>query len=223
MHGEASCPRCGGPVQPPGLWSSDWSCPVHGAVLPMQPVSQPRIETVLRAAASAKVPAWLPWPLPHGWVVSGLAHAGDDRTGSRATAVACTGPAPLGGPGDLVIIAEEPGVGLGARYAGLPGPDPGAAPDRTPPHARVRVSGHDMPLWLVPDVPDDRCAYVGEALGNWLWMVLWPATAGVLLMEHIALVDLGDPGHLLDFPVGALSERLLETPTGRGRGKSPGR
>ena len=186
----------------------------------MQPVSQPRIETVLHAAANARVPAWLPWPLPHGWVVSGLAHAGDDRIGSRATAVACTGPAPLGGPGDLVIVAEEPGVGLGARYAGLPGPDPGAALDRTPPHARVGVAGHDMPLWLVREVPDDRCAYVGEALGYWLWMVLWPAPAGVLLMEHIALVDLGDPGLLLDFPVGALSDRLLETPSSRGHGKS---
>ena len=80
-----------------------------------------------------------------------------------------------------------------------------------------------MPLWLVRDVPDDRCAYVGEALGHWLWIVLWPAPAGVLLMEHIALVDLGDPGLLLDFPVGVLSERLVETPASRERGTSPGR
>ncbi len=207
-------------MKPPGLWSNDWSCPVHGAVLPMQPVMQPRIETVLHTASTSRVPVWLPWPLPHGWVVSGLAHAGDDRTGSRATALACTGPAPLGGPGDLVIVAEEPGVGLGARYAGLPGPDPGSPPAGTPPHATVRVGGHDMPLWLVGDVPDDRCVYVGEALGNWLCVVLWPAPAGLLLMEDIALVDLGDPDHLLDFPVGALSERLLEAPGASGRSSS---
>lgn len=48
----------------------------------------------------------------------GGASAGDERTGARATAVALAGPSPLGGPADLVLVAEEPGVGLGARLAG---------------------------------------------------------------------------------------------------------
>ena len=62
------------------------------------------------------LPLWCPWPLPPGWTLTGVAWAGDDRTGVRATAVACSGPAPLGGgPADLVFVAEEPGVGLGTR------------------------------------------------------------------------------------------------------------
>ncbi|MEV7547704.1 DUF6758 family protein, partial [Streptomyces sp. NPDC089915] len=32
---------------------------------------------------------------------------GGDRTGGRATVVACTGPGPLGGLGELLLVAEE--------------------------------------------------------------------------------------------------------------------
>ena len=86
---------------------------------------------VLRAAAStAGVPLWLPWPLPRGWLVTGVVTAGDERTGARATAVVCSGPAPLGGVAELVLVGEEMGVGLGARFAGLDGPDAGLMPDR---------------------------------------------------------------------------------------------
>jgi hypothetical protein len=67
----------------------------------------------------------MPWPLPVGWLFTGVAYAGDDRHGGRATAVACSGPGPLGGMGELILVAEELGVGLGARYAGVDGPDPG--------------------------------------------------------------------------------------------------
>src|SRR5439155_254641 len=68
---------------------------------------------------TAGVPVWLPWPLPLGWLVAGFAGAGDERTGVRACAVALAGPNPLGGPADMVVVAEEPGIGLGAALAGL--------------------------------------------------------------------------------------------------------
>ena len=72
------------------------------------------------------MPLWCPWPLPPGWTVTGVAGPATSAPGVRATAVACSGPAPLGGgPADLVFVAEEPGVGLGTRFAGMPGPDPG--------------------------------------------------------------------------------------------------
>ena len=36
----------------------------------------------------AKVPVWLPWPLPSGWLVSGFTGAGDERTGTLGSVVA---------------------------------------------------------------------------------------------------------------------------------------
>jgi len=150
---------------------------------------------------------WSPWPLPKGWLVTGLASAGDERTGARASAVACTGPAPLGGVGELILVAEEPGIGLGAHFAGLEGPDPGAVPDAQPPHAKIHAAGHPTAMWAMPDA-EDRAVYVGEALGCWLWAVLWPESAGFLLIDEFVLTDLRDAGHELDMPFGALSPRL---------------
>jgi hypothetical protein len=192
--------------------SSAWLCPVHGDVAPFFVTgAQPTSEVLAWTAKTAQVPVWVPWPLPPGWLVSGLAHAGDDRTGARATVVAMSGPAPLGGTGELVLVAEEPGIGLGARYAGLPGPDAGPdAPylsERTAPHARVHAAGHPTALWAV-DGGADRSAYVGEALGQWLWVVAWPETASLVVLDRLVLVDLRDAGHELDLPLGAPSPRL---------------
>ncbi len=41
-----------------------------------------------------------------------------------------------------------------------------------------------------------------------LWLILWPDTAGVLLVEALELRDLRDPGQDLDLPFGAPSPRL---------------
>ncbi len=51
-------------------------------------------------------------------------------------------------------------------------------------------------------------AFAGEVLGNWLWIILWPDTAGVLMLERLSLRDLRDPGQDLDLPFGAKSPRL---------------
>lgn len=161
----------------------------------------------LRAlTANAKVPVLVPWPLPAGWLVTGFAGAGDERTGLRGTALALSGPNPLGGPADMLIIAEEPGVGLGAGLAGLPGPDPGDGFAAGQPHASVRVDGHEAPLWLVES--DGKAVFAGEVAASWLWLVLWPDTAGALLVESLPLRDLRDPGQDLDVPLGALTPQL---------------
>jgi hypothetical protein len=161
-------------------------------------------------ASTAQVPVWLPWPLPAGWVVTGLADAGDERSGALATAVALSGPAPLGGVGELVLVAEDPGIGLAARLAGLDGPDPGDGFDSGPPDAKVRHDGHEIALWSV-DPGADRAVYVGEAFASWLWAVFSPADTGVLMCELGGLRDVRDRrdgGVGLDPPFGAPSPFL---------------
>ncbi|MGW1057047.1 DUF6758 family protein [Micromonospora rubida] len=205
-----SCPRCGGSVREPDLMHTEWRCLRCGPVPPLHVPERIGAEimasVVGRVAAAAPgaepaTPVWCPWPLPPGWTLTGVAYAGDERTGVRATAIACAGPEPLGGgPADLVFVAEEPGVGLGTRLAGMAGPDPGpqlaeALNEPGPGHpehigqARIRVAGHPTPLWLV-NSPTDRSAYAGEARGMWLHAIAWPASAGHLLAEDVELRDL---------------------------------
>jgi hypothetical protein len=203
-----SCARCGGPVREPGIWSNAWRCERDGDVDPVTPAVLPSHEQLAAAVKGARIPFWLPWPLPAGWLATGLSRAGDERTGVRAALLACGGPNPLGGYGEMVVIAEEPGVGLGARWAGLPGLDPGRKlATTTGPHAKVHVAGHATPLWCV-DGGADRAVYVGEARGLWLWIVLWPSSAGALVHDNLTLVDLRDAPTDLQPPLGALSPRL---------------
>lgn len=211
MRAEPTCPRCGGSVRAPGLWTSDWQCERHGAVLPFAAHLRCTPEAVRQVAGKAGVPLWVPNPLPTGWLLTGVGYAGDERTGGRATVLALSGPAPLGGPAEMVLVAEEMGIGLGAGYAALGGPDPGSfrtdAPD-----AKVIAGGHPTALWSLP-VDGERAAYVGEALGQWLWAVLWPAEAGLLLLEQLHLDDLRDRPLLVDeLPYGAPSPMLTPRP-----------
>lgn len=174
----------------------------------MQPLhhpGRPSYATLTAVAQAARVPVWLPRPLPPAWLVAGATYAGDERRGGRATVVACTGPNPVGGPADLLLVAEEPGIGLGARYAATPGVDPGEGIGKGQAHAQVRVHGHEAPLWCVPSKAD-RAVYVGEASGLWLWLVLAPASAGALLVEDLMLVDLRSelPAGLIFAPLSPL-------------------
>jgi hypothetical protein len=208
MRGTPACPRCGRPARAPGVWSNTWRCDVHGDVEPVAPPVLPTPEQVQSAIRTDGVPFWFPWPLPAGWLATGMTWAGDERHGSRASVLACSGPNPLGGPGELLVIAEEPGVGLGAYHAGMQGRDPGEQLlTTTGPHAKIYAGGHPTALWCVEGAPD-RAVYVGEALGRWLYLVLWPASAGALVADHITLVDLRDAPHDLDIPLGAPCPRL---------------
>lgn len=196
---------------------SEWRCDGCGPVVPLHVPRHINAEVMASAVAEVSrrggsVPLWCPWPLPRGWTVTGVAWAADERSGARAGVVAGSGPAPLtGGPADLVLVAESPGVGLASRYAGLAEPDPGRLVAETmaanPPHAKVKAGGHPVPLWSLPSL-QDRSVYAGEAHGVWLMAVLWPASAGYLLADDdLALRDLTDwlPPELV---YGARSERL---------------
>lgn len=197
-----TCSRCGGPVRPPDLMHSVWRCDVDGAVLPLHVAKH--IDAQIVDAVRAKVlvgrdrpvPMWCPWPMPAGWTVSGVGWVGDESSGAHATVVACSGPGPVEyGPADVLIVAEEPGVGLGARFAGIPGPDPGddltVEMSGPVPHAQVRTAGRPTSLWVV-ESPEGRSAYVGEARGMWIYIVSWPAAAGFVLAENLLLHDLGE-------------------------------
>lgn len=203
----ATCPRCDAALRAPGLMSSDWQCERHGAVLPMRRWTKVTPELIAQAVAQARVPLWSPLPLLAGWTATGLALAGDERAGARATVLALSGPSPLGGPADLLLVAEEPGVGLGARLAGGDGLDPGDV-TQGPPDAKVEAAHHPTALWRC-DSAEDRVAFVGEALGVWLYAVLWPPAAELVLLEHVVLHDLRHDSHAgLELPVGAPTSRL---------------
>ncbi|HET9518497.1 MAG TPA: DUF6758 family protein [Actinoplanes sp.] len=205
MSVTVSCPRCGAGVRPPDLMHSGWRCDGCGDVPPFHVAEHIDFDIVMSALQQPaptveKPPLWCPWPLPVGWTVTGVGWAGDDRDGVRATVLTCSGPEPLGGgPADIMLIAEQPGVGLGTRFAGIAGLDPGyliaealADPSgHAGPHAKIKAGGHPTPLWCVKS-PEDRSAYVSEARGMWLYAVAWPASAGYFLAEHVVLHDLTD-------------------------------
>lgn len=201
-----SCPRCDSTVREPSAWSSAYHCQRHGDVYPLRSALSPSQDGLDGVLRGAEVPVWVPWPLPQGWLVTGFAAAGDDRTGTRGCSVALSGPNPIGGPAEMMLVSEEPGVGLGARFAGLDGPDPGAQFAAGPPTAVVEFSNHEFPLWNVD--ADGRAAFAGEVSGSWLWIVLWPQTAGMLMIDSLELRDLRDPGQELDLPYGAPSPQL---------------
>ena len=187
--------------------SSDWTCEAHGPVLPLRTWTRAGPEVLAQAAAHSVVPLWSPLPLPAGWTVTGLAVAGDERSGGRATALALSGPSPLGGPADMVLVAEEMGTGLGGRTAGTSALDPGVQVDAAP-DFKVEAAGHPTALWRVESAAD-RIAFAGEARGVWLWAVLWPPAAELVLLEHLELHDLRHATHAgLDLPVGAPTARL---------------
>ena len=203
-----TCPRCGCPVhevQQAGAAPAAWRCEVHGEVWPLREFA-PSAGRLRELARDATIPVWLPWPMPAGWQVTGLARAVGDRREARGCAVTLSGPNPLGGPGELLVISEEPGVGLGARFAGLDGPDPGGDVAAGPPQGVVRSGHHDFPLWQV--YQPERAVFVGEAMGTWLWLIFSPAAAGVLLAEQLELADLRDRMPDLDLPFGAQSPLL---------------
>jgi hypothetical protein len=198
------CPRCGEElVVRPGSAAQAW-CHVHGAVTPLHHAVLLAHDAIVAVTADARVPAWVPDPMPPGWAVTGMAWGGEP--GARAIVVDCAGPAPLGGSAELLLIAEEPGTGVGCGYAGLPGPDPGDVITGQN-SVDVKAAGQRAPLWAVP-TSDDRAAFVGEAYGVWLWLVMWPMNAAWLLAEQLELLDLRDRIYP-DLPLGPASEHLL--------------
>jgi hypothetical protein len=109
-------------------------------------------------------------------------------------------------------VAEEPGTGLGSRFAGLATTDPGPGFNHGSPHVKATVGGHPTSLWCVPGAADDRAVYAGEAAGRWLWLVMHPETAGALTMEEIVLADVRDLGREVELLAYGERSRWLDLP-----------
>ena len=188
-----------------------WTCLDHGVIDPLWRPSVPSYEAfadyLVRAGG---MPSLMPWPLTPGWTVTDFGCVGGDPEGmedARATFVSCAGPSDLDGVVELAVVSEEPGVGLGARCAGVARTDPGADLGEGPPHAKVRIAAHPLALWsLSPSASDedvDRSVLAGEAHGRWLWLVLRPASAVLLLKDEWVLHDVAGLGpELIDLPFG---------------------
>ena len=207
------CPRCPTPVARVGE-GGGWACPDHGTVRPLwRPVEASYDGFVAHLDQADGFPTYLPWPLSPGWEVTDFAVVGDER-GATATLTCVSGMSELDGPVDVLTVAEEAGVGLGARCAGTPGRDPGAEVGEGPPAVRLRIGSQPVPMWPVdswgheldaeqPDGEWDRSVVVGEASGRWLWLVIRPASAILLLREEWQLRDVSGLGMaLVEVPFG---------------------
>ncbi|MCW2767122.1 MAG: hypothetical protein JWO11_3081 [Nocardioides sp.] len=207
MSMSAGCPRCSAPVAELTLGPDvDWSCPEHGSVVPLWRPSEASYDAFaehLKTASS--FPTYLPWPMSPGWTVTDFAVVGDGADRTRATMTCSSGTSELDGPVDVLVVTEEAGTGLGARCAGTRHDDPGVG--EGPPTVRVRIESVQVPLWPVSTSGQpgewDRSVVVGEAHGRWLWIVLRPASAILLLQDDWILRD-----------VSRLGPPLVETPFG---------
>ena len=133
--------------------------------------------------------------------------AGDERTGTQGCAVALSGPSPVGGPGEMMLVSEDPGSAWGRGSPGLDGPDPGAQFTGRParPLRAVRRP-------RVPAVARRGARPGGVRRGGHGHLAVAGAVAatppGVLLVEPLPVRDLRDPGQELDLPFGAPSPQL---------------
>lgn len=186
----AGCPRCGLPLTEAGATSA---CPEHGQTPPLWRPHEASYATFVRhLEEAADFPTYLPWPMGPGWQVSDFGVVVQAGSAARATVSCVSGSSALDGPVDVIVVSEEPGIGVGARAARLDHLDP---PDigEGPPAVKVRLGPGTVPLWAVStseaDDEFDRVVMVGEATGRWLWLVLRPASAMLLLRDEWILRD----------------------------------
>jgi hypothetical protein len=74
----------------------------------------------------------------------------------------------------------------------------------------VRIGSQSVPLWAVStsasDLELDRSVVAGEADGRWLWVVMRPASAVLLLRDEWILRDVSGIGPpLVEMPFGGPS------------------
>lgn len=204
------CPRCPEAVaesEPPG----SWVCPGHGSVTPLWRSSGLGYEDFASLlVAAGRWPALVPWPLGSGWRISEAGVVSERLDGSgpvRGAVTGCSGSTLPDGLVETLVVVEEPGTGLGGRVAGLGRDDPGPEVGAGTPSARVRVGSQPVALWPVSTSDSgtelDRAAFVGETTGRWLWLVLRPATAALMLAEDWTLHDVSQLGPaLVELPFG---------------------
>lgn len=201
----AGCPRCSSPVSDD---AGHWRCLDHGVITPLWRPAEAGYESfaehLLRAGS---MPSFSPWPLPPGWTITDYGSVASEAGPAHAAFVSCAGPSEMDGVVELSVVSEEPGVGLGTRCAGSSRTDPGAEIGEGPPHVKVRIDGHPISMWSVStsdsDVSWDRSVFAGEAGGRWLWLVLRPASAALLMNDEWVLQDLAELGpELVALPFG---------------------
>lgn len=190
----AGCPRCQSPVTES---AGEWSCPVHGPVPVLWRATTPSYDAlVAHLERAGHFPTYLPWPMAAGWHVSDFGVV-RDAVGPRATVTGTSGTSVLDGPVDVLVVTEEPGTGLGGRVARLVSSDPTGVGEGSP-IAKVRVDAASVSLWQVStsaaDGEFDRMVLAGEAQGRWLWLVLRPASAVLLLRDEWILRDVAAAG-----------------------------
>jgi hypothetical protein len=202
------CPRCPADVE---TGDGRPRCPVHGDVA--RPLWRPPTDLEVTYEAFAEhlgaaedFPTYLPWPMSPGWAVTDFAVSAEVGR-PWATLTCVSGTSELDGPVDVFVVAEEPGTGLGARCAGIDRSDPGREVGEGQPTVRVRIGSQSVPLWVVStsssDERFDRSVFAGEADGRWLWLVLRPASAMLLLRDDWILRDVSSVGPpLVEMPFG---------------------
>lgn len=199
----ATCPRCPEVLE---VGAPEAECPNHG----MQPLLwRPQVSTyddfTVHLDRADGFPTFLPWPLSPGWTISDFAVVAGEQP--VATMTCSSGTSELDGPVDVMVILEEAGVGLGGRCAGIPGYGQLSEVGDGPPAVHVRIRRQAVPLWIVSTsrvgAELDRTVFVGEAEGRWLWVVLRPASAMLLMRDDWILRDVSGVGApLLEMPFG---------------------
>lgn len=198
------CPRCAAPVSQVG---SEWVCVEHGEIDPLWRPAESSYDAFAQHLRTAEAfPTYLPWPMSPGWSVSDFAAVGTDGR-TRATMTCVSGTSQLDGPVDVLVVSEEAGTGLGRRVAGTPYDDPGVEIGAGPPAVKVRIDSQVVPLWPISVSASagewDRSVVAGEAAGRWLWLVLRPASAILLLRDDWILRDVSTAGpQLVEMPFG---------------------
>jgi hypothetical protein len=214
------CPRCPTPLESTspegGASATGWWCPDHGPTQALRRPDEASDAGFAEALATAgEFPTYLPWPMSPGWTVSDFAVVGgpSERRSVKATLTCSSGTSALDGPVDVFVVSEESGTGLGSRCAGMAHLDPGPEIGVGPPTVRVRIGSQSVPLWSVSTVSSrgddrelDRSVVAGEADGRWLWVVLQPASAILLLRDEWILRDVSGIGPpLVEVPFGGPS------------------
>lgn len=203
----AGCPRCPTPVVEVAA-GARWSCPAHGQVQPLwRPAEASYDAFVEHLQASRQLPTYLPWPIAAGWSVTDFGVVGQPPNQPLATMTCSSGTSEVDGPVDLLVVTEEAGTGLGARCAGLGESEAGSGIGVGPPVARVQINRTSVALWHVSTSTSaaefDRSVVAGEVDGRWLWLILRPAAAMLLLGDTLLLRDISELGApLLELPFG---------------------
>ncbi|MET3962522.1 hypothetical protein ABIE44_002456 [Marmoricola sp. OAE513] len=199
----ASCPRCTSTITDAG---GLYACSVHGSIHPLWRPEVADYDTFAELVSRSDLPTYLPWPMSPGWSISDFGCvAGEGKT--SATVTTTVGTSDLDGPVEVTVISEDPGVGLGARCAGTAYDDPGEQIGVGPHAINVRAAGHSVRMWAVDSSLEDdllaKAVFAGEADGRWLWLVIRPASAALLLRDEWLLADVTGFGpEALEMPFG---------------------